>query len=78
LKDRAELNAPKVRYPQRGVLGFTAADAQVIRNSWPACFENNKSPEKMTFIDIHPKQLSSMPMFRQKQNPMTLNTRDHC
>lgn len=31
LKDRAEANAPKVRYEQREVLGFTAADLEVIR-----------------------------------------------
>ncbi|MEJ3576060.1 phage virion morphogenesis protein [Pseudomonas fragi] len=31
LKDRAEANAPQVRYEQREVLGFTAADLEVIR-----------------------------------------------
>ena len=32
LKDRAEDNAPQVRYKQRGVLGFTAADFDLIRD----------------------------------------------
>lgn len=32
LKDRAEANAPEVRYPQREMLGFTEADLEVIRN----------------------------------------------
>ena len=31
LKDRAEANAPEVRYEQREVLGFTEADLDVIR-----------------------------------------------
>lgn len=31
LKDRAEANAPEVRYPQREMLGFTEADLEVIQ-----------------------------------------------
>ena len=31
LKDRAEADAPEVRFEQREVLGFTAADLEVIR-----------------------------------------------
>lgn len=31
LKDRAEANAPAVRYEQREVLGFTEADLESIR-----------------------------------------------
>ena len=31
LKDRAETNAPEVRYEQREVLGFTEADLESIR-----------------------------------------------
>lgn len=32
LKDRAEVNAPEVRYEQRKVLGFTAQDLELIRD----------------------------------------------
>ena len=32
LKDRAEANAPAVRYEQREVLGFTKADLKFIRD----------------------------------------------
>ena len=32
LKDRAEADAPEVRFEQREVLGFTAADLEVIRD----------------------------------------------
>ena len=32
LKDRAEANAPEVRYEQREVLGFTESDFELIRN----------------------------------------------
>ena len=32
LKDRAEANAPEVRYEQREVLGFTAQDLELIRD----------------------------------------------
>ncbi|NMY38153.1 MULTISPECIES: phage virion morphogenesis protein [unclassified Pseudomonas] len=32
LKDRAETDAPEVRYEQREVLGFTESDFEIIRN----------------------------------------------
>ena len=32
LKDRAEANAPEVRYKQREVLGFTESDLDLIRD----------------------------------------------
>ena len=42
LKDRAEANAPEVRYVQREVLGFTAIDVSSIRNELISHLTNSK------------------------------------
>ena len=44
LKDRAEANAPEVRYEQREVLGFTEKDLELIRDS--ILTEINNKPHK--------------------------------
>lgn len=41
LRDRAERGAPDVRYEQRGVLGFTATDIELIRSSILSALEQS-------------------------------------